>query len=302
MLQDSLAPATINAYRNALKHYQIFHMTFHTSESILPVSVEKLAQFIAVCHRKGLKSSTITTYLSAIAYIHNIRGYPNPGEAFLIQKILHGLRRNSSPDKRLPITLDILQKLIQALPQHCEDLYIRSVFKAMFLAAFFGLLRVSEIAVTRSSPQHALLRQNVQVQFLGSKPHLLLLHLTSYKHSQGNMATVPLQCNPLKSLCPVKALYKIYSSSTTQGPLFRYACLCPITATGFRTMLRRCVLSCNLDPVRYTAHSLRIGGATYAHSTNVSNEQLKKLGRWKSSAFLKYIRPNPLHAPASSKQ
>ena len=232
--------------------------------------------------------------MSAIAYVHNIRGYPNPGEAFLIQKILHGLRRSSCPDKRLPITLDILQNLIQALPQHCTDWHTYLVFKAMFLVAFFGLLRVSEIAVTTSSPEHALLRQNVKVQLLGSKPQFIVLHLTSYKHSNGNVATVPLQCNALKSMCPVKSLYKIYNWSTAQGPIFRYACLRPITATCFRTMLRKCVVSCNLDPFRYTAHSLRIGGATFAHSTNVSNEQLKRLGRWKSSAFQKYIRPNPL--------
>ena len=96
--------------------------------------------------------------------------------------------------------------------------------------AFFGLLRVSEITVTTSSPEHALLR--LQVQLLGSKPQFIILHLTSYKHY--NVATVPLQRNALKSMCPVKSLYKIYNWLTAQGPIFRYACPRPITATCFR--------------------------------------------------------------------
>lgn len=52
-----------------------------------------------------------------------------------------------------------------------------------------------------------------------------------------------------------------------------------------------------MNPNLFTAHSFRIGGATHAHNSNMSTAQIQKLGRWKSSAYLKYIRPPalPLH-------
>ena len=297
LLNAALAPSTTQSYKNALHHYTLFHSTFYPTDPVLPVSVEKLAQFVAVCNSRGLKASTITSFTSAISYFHKIQGAESPSDSFLIKKILHGLRRSSTPDKRMPVTIPILQQVIKALSYQLLDQHTQTIFRAMILTAFFGLLRIGEIAVSKSSPYNVVLRQNVRFEFNENKPSIALLHLAHYKHSQGKVATIPLKRHPRKQLCPVRCLYQICSRAADTGPLFRHSCGCPVSTSSFRSVLRKCFLHCNLDPGRYTAHSLRIGGATYAHSKNVPGEEIKRMGRWKSSAYLKYIRPAPVPLP-----
>ena len=57
------------------------------------------------------------------------------------------------------------------------------------------------------------------------------------------------------------------------------------------SVMKQCVVTCNLDQTKYKSHYFRIGGASHAHSLGYSNSQIQMLGRWKTSAFLKYIRP-----------
>ena len=45
-----------------------------------------------------------------------------------------------------------------------------------------------------------------------------------------------------------------------------------------------------LDSTRYKSHSFRISAASFAAERGMSDAQIRALGRWKSNAFLKYIR------------
>ncbi len=45
-----------------------------------------------------------------------------------------------------------------------------------------------------------------------------------------------------------------------------------------------------LDPKRYSSHSLRIGGASALAAAGAPDYIIQLMGRWKSTAFLKYIR------------
>ena len=45
----------------------------------------------------------------------------------------------------------------------------------------------------------------------------------------------------------------------------------------------------NLPPGRFSTHSARIGGASALAAAGLPDWQIKKLGRWKSLAFLEYI-------------
>lgn len=295
LLESSLAPATKASYKNAMNHYKTFHHTYNGTSPLLPVSAEHLAQFVAVCHYRKLKASTITSYISAISYIHKLLDMVNPADSFLIKKLLHSVRRYKNPDKRRPFTLNNLQDMMSALKSTVSDHVTRLCMRAMFLMAFFGLFRVGEIAHSPTGHRNVITRNDIDFNYTGSKISSLSITLRHFKHSQGQTAVIPLSRQSVKTLCPVRALiHYLKAIPYSTGPMFVDFTGQPITTTAFRSTLRSCVIACHLDPLLFTAHSFRIGGATHAHQSNMSAQNIQKLGRWKSSAYLKYIRPQPL--------
>ena len=63
-----------------------------------------------------------------------------------------------------------------------------------------------------------------------------------------------------------------------------------ITRTVATKALRRMVSSLGRDPMQYALHSGRIGGATQLAAQGASDIQIQRAGRWKSLAFIGYVR------------
>jgi hypothetical protein len=53
--------------------------------------------------------------------------------------------------------------------------------------------------------------------------------------------------------------------------------------------LKQGLVAAGVDQTLYSAHSLRRGGASYAHEIGLSPVQIKQRGDWASSAFEKYV-------------
>ena len=64
----------------------------------------------------------------------------------------------------------------------------------------------------------------------------------------------------------------------------------PITVKAVREELRLLMRAIGLDGSLYGAHSLRIGGATALAAMGASPEVIKAHGRWRSDAYLRYVR------------
>ncbi|XP_053409209.1 uncharacterized protein LOC123561397 isoform X2 [Mercenaria mercenaria] len=275
LLEGSLAPATAISYRNAFKRYTRFHTTYYPSDNLLPISTAKICQFIAYCHDSGLKGSSITSLISALAYIHNISGWKDPSKAFVVKKILFGLRKLHSADNRLPISYDLLVKIVKVLPQVIHDTKLRLLCQTMWVLAFFALLRIGELTVTPSGAQNTILLKNVRFQYKDRKPVGASLLLVNFKHSHGMSATVFITRNNNKATCPARLLHKyIRNCHHKSGPLFCVPCGRPVTDKFFRSVWRDCIQKCNLNTVLYTPHCLRIGSATHAYERNMSDSRI----------------------------
>ena len=112
------------------------------------LEIISIAQIVRYCLLSLLGSapSSIASYLSAVAYVHKISNWPDPTCSFVVTKMKEGRRRlEPHRDFRCPITFEILSKLVSILPSVCHSGYEVSLFKAAFLLAFFGFLRVSEL-------------------------------------------------------------------------------------------------------------------------------------------------------------
>ena len=82
---------------------------------------------------------------------------------------------------------------------------------------------------------------------------------------------------------------KIWGGSESLKPLFRRARGGPVLASQVRTLLERAALAVGLPPDRMGTHSLRIGGASALLHAGESIETIKRMGRWVSDSFQRYL-------------
>ncbi|VDI00683.1 Hypothetical predicted protein [Mytilus galloprovincialis] len=64
----------------------------------------------------------------------------------------------------------------------------------------------------------------------------------------------------------------------------------PLTKYQFSAILKKSLHALGIDNARWSSHSFRIGMATACAIEGLSDEKIKSLGRWKSGAYLRYIR------------
>jgi hypothetical protein len=60
---------------------------------VFPTSLENLSMFIAHCFEQNYATATVSTYISAIGYIHKIMDMQDNTQHFIIVKTLNGFKK-----------------------------------------------------------------------------------------------------------------------------------------------------------------------------------------------------------------
>lgn len=90
-----------------------------------------------ICIPSLFSPKTISSYLSAIGYLHKVAGHSDPTQIIFIQKLVAGAYRlGNTFDIRLPITQQILIQILDSIPQALTDQYDQKLYAAIFLFAF----------------------------------------------------------------------------------------------------------------------------------------------------------------------
>lgn len=290
LIKSSLAPSTRSAYDTSITQYKAFSLDISPNTPPIPASVGILLKYIAFLDRQGQSSSYISTKLSALAYIHRIKKLPDPTTDFLVLKAMSGVRKlNPSHDTRTPLTTDILDMIIKSANHLGWTPHMTLAFKAMVTLSFYAFLRPGEI--TRSI-------NNIRFENVQISPVQISITFHRYKHHTGD--PVLLQVLPSNTpACPVRLLNQFISFRGSQpGPLFTDGAGAPIQYTMYNRMFAAMIAFLQL-PSSLTPHSARIGAATHAAKIGIPEETIKRMGRWSSSAFTKYIRIPSLTMPTS---
>ena len=246
--------------------------------------------FVEFLHVNGVKIPTIRNYLSAVKHYFLLFSFPV--HMFQNRRLLMLLRSISinatyTPKLRPVFTIDILSKLVQL----SSSIPLGKIYKAIFLTAFFGYLRLSSLVPTSKFHKFHLLRSHFQIHPLG---YLLCLHRTkTHQHyDQSHSIILPRICNSI--LCPVSALNDMWSEVPAQPSdvafgyweMGRYV---PVVAYKVRSTLAKCIRQLNLGPSLFTFHAFRRSGATYSFNNNVSFQDIRLHGSWKSDAIYAYL-------------
>ena len=294
LAKSSLQPSSIPTYQRAWRlFYQFLTTIFHSVSKPFPIAPHTLALFIAFMYDKKYAPSTVSSYVSALGYSHKFLGLADPTKVFFIIQILKGYGKiGSRLDSRLPITLPVLNRIIESSAQLTITHYQSLQLNAMCSIAFFAFLRIGEITYTSPKDAHVPLQVHQLSKLLDPSKQVVALKLTfgNFKHNY-NQRPFSVILHRHNSCCPVQLLLEYLSlRGNRPGPLFLNSDNSPVSRTHFAELLSLSLKACGLDSTRYKGHSFRIGAASFAAERGMSDAQIRALGRWRSNAFLKYIR------------
>ena len=132
----------------------------------------------------------------------------------------------------------------------------------------------------------------IRLQDITMFPDRVEVCVPSSKTDQlGRGTTVVIPSQRDINVCPVKKLKEyLLVRGSYSGPLFCHFDKIPLSRYQFNAALKKALAYLNIPAQGYKNHSFRIGMATALCADGRSDEEIKRMGRWKSSAFQGYIR------------
>ena len=295
-----ISAATRKAYTTGLQKYSTF--CSQTKLHPVPATEDTLLLFITHLAQQKLSYSTIQVYLSAVRYYHMANQEYSISATSMtprMTQVLKGIRKSQALVQtrrdRQPITFPIMQRLQSVFVKYPSS-YFNAMIWAACCSAYFGLLRVSEF--TTLSPDHTnpyrdLLLSDIALDSHTS-PQMVRLTIKQSKTDQFRQGTYVYLGKTDHRICPVMALVQYLAKRGDKpGPLFMLPNNKSLTRKTFCAALSKAFQELEMNPRTYNTHSFRIGAATSAKQAGISDSLLKTLGRWRSNAYQKYVRPSP---------
>jgi hypothetical protein len=295
LIGNSLSEESKLSYKKTFQSFRQF-ISDHIDNTVqpLPPVLSHLVLYIAFCFTKGLAVATVRTHIAALGFIFQLGGFTDITQHFVIKKQLQGFAKaKPSHDLRLPITPFILSRILSSTPHVTNSAFLNSLLQAMYLLAFHAFSSGGEITKTGKTNQHYLLRKHIDLVQSSPDAKLIQLTIPHAKHST-SPTTLQIPQNLEKPLlCPVRALenfMQLRGHESPITPLFSFIGGLPVSRQFFTQQLQLSLSYCGLDSKLYQAHSFRIGAATAAAQSGATDIQIQHMGRWRSTAFKKYIR------------
>ena len=252
------------------------------------LSEVNLLRFIAHLAASGLSVGTIKVYISGVRSWFVTSGLSIPTlYTPRVKLALKSIERDSpAPSKVNPLTYSLLSRSFQYLTPNYDHL----MFLTACALAYYACLRSSEYCYDPKLSQGLLVSD---ISFLSNPPDSFQLKVRSSKTLIHGFSVV-LGCSATR-FCPV-CLMKSYLQVSQPSPdrlLFLLLDGSPLTYRVMSAFIKSLTFNMGYDPSVYSPHSLRAGSATDAAAKGVPSHFIQALGRWRSPAYLEYLRPGP---------
>ena len=190
---------------------------------------------------------------------------------------------------RLPITPDIMSVIRSGLPSSADG----NMIWAACCVGFFGFLRAGEFTTPSLEAYDASVHLSLSDVALDSHstPSLIRLCIKASKTDPFRKGVDIFLGRTSSSLCPVKAMIAyLPMRGPAPGPLFVFQDGTILSRSRLVSAIRTCLSAAGMEEGAYCSHSFRIGAATTAAKKGVKDSIIQILGRWQSSAYLRYVR------------
>ena len=273
---------------------KFFTFTQMLGRAEMPVSESVLCLYIQFLSRSLKSPVSIRNYVSGLKCLHEMLGFSFPSyDCMSVKLTFRGLDRliQHVPQQAEPITVSLLLRIHKLLDLSSP---VHSVVWCLFLFSFLLFSRKLQfIPVSHSAAQLQLLvaRQDV---FVSSNVLLVTFRWTKTRQFGGQPLVIPMSPIPGSPLCPLVAFQHMVRlvPASPESPAFvipTFKGLQPILYSAFHQVLRSCISALGLQASRYSSHSFRRGGATFAFDCGLPADMIKSQGDWKSDCYKLYI-------------
>jgi hypothetical protein len=285
--------------RNIMAQIRAFLMfcTYFTLQPF-PVACQTLSSYIACLANSFRSSSSIINYIHGIKTAHHLLDQPFPDlRTFMLRMQIRGVQKQlgNVPTQAAIITPHVLMQMFSLLDMNNS---FHVAVWCVFTIAFFSFARMSNLLPrTRNSFDHT--KQLTRSDIVLSADTLLLnFKWTKTLQDHSRILSIPLTSIPNSPLCPVLSYNKLLQLCDI--PMHRSAfCynrhsnLITLTSVQVVSFLRELTSEMKLPPGKYTGHSFRRSGTTWAFRSGVRSESIRSHGDWRSLAYLQYIQVTP---------
>lgn len=214
-----------------------------------------------------------------------------------LEYVLKGIKRvqaegGGSSREHLLITPHILRQLREVWLPKGHEWDTKLIWAASTLC-FFGFMRAGELTAPSASHYDPVVHLCIADIAVDDRDSPSMLHV-SIKQSKtdpfrkGVCLAIGRTGTPL---CPVAALLDFLTvRGASPGPLFTFKDGSFLTRPKFVELVRAALQTAGVDQQRYCGHSFRIGAATTAASKGLEDCIIKTLRRWKSVAYMQYVK------------
>jgi hypothetical protein len=217
----SLASKTWSTYGTVGKHLKSCEKHFKKTFKF-PLKTDDIVLFIGyLLTVRGVKGSTVDTYISALRAIHLAKGVAiKELRPDIVKNIISGQKnldslRQCNINKRLPVTLSVLKLLKLEIRELDEPNNYKRLIWAVCSLNFFGALRVHEslsINVSNFDPINTLLGRDLTIKSVKvgkGYVKIIQLKIKSPKECRAvNNKIIDIYENK-GPLCPVRAIRKL---------------------------------------------------------------------------------------------
>ena len=190
-------------------------------------------------------------------------------------------------------SVDMLRQIVI----QCQKFEFSHIFAALYLLAFYSFLRLSNI-VPHSFMGFDLSRHLTRGDVIfGDTSAVVILKWSKTNQLRNKVNYVTIPKIPQSLLCPFLALKTMLETIhvTKNDPLFtipRQGHYLPLTDTIVRKHLKRVLKALGWDQQKFTFHTFRRSGASWAHNRGVPIQAIKDQGTWSSDCVYRYISPD----------
>ena len=305
MFNASIAAASARAYSSAASH--VTRLEAELGRQFLwPLSAQDSNLLLVHLLSKGLKTSTVRSYLAGVRRLSLSHGVSSPTpQSDLAKSLLKGhenLARNPiqavAEATHRPVSIPFLRLLGHAMNRFWKgNLNDKQCFWSISLFGFWGSMRIGEILCKETasfSPTSNLLGTDV----IHMSPSSLALWVRDPKIPKTFGDVVEVWTTPsFPDVDPFKAFltyWELRKKSPLSLPLFLKADGRIFTHSLFsstlKALLSQYTLELELSVNTWTGHSFRSGLPTLLQSAGFSDDEIKVWGRWVSTAFQLYTR------------